>query len=304
MYFAFAGPAAVALPPKGFGPSTASSVKEGAMHWESFSISPHDLWTSIGTAGAPQIVDVRRREIYDGAAHILPATQWRNFADVEKWAHELDRHRPVVLACKQGKELSQSAAAYLRAEGYSALILEGGYAAWSDAQLPQIDKSALQEFAPSSPSQWVTRRRPKIDRVACPWLIRRFIDPHARILFVDPPHVLRVAEETGAVPFDIEGIELSHEGPRCTFDTMLKLFGLEAEPSLARLALIVRGADTARPDLAEEAAGLHAVSIGLSALAGDDDHGLLERGFLIYDALFAYIRFASQERHNWPARAA
>ena len=111
-----------------------------------------------------------------------------------------------------------------------------------------------------------------------------------------------VARESGAIPFDINDIELSHEGERCTFDTMLKLFGLESEPSLARLALIVRGADTARPDLAPEAAGLHAVSLGLSALAGDDDHGLLQRGFVVYDALFAWLRFAADERHNWPDR--
>ncbi len=106
------------------------------------------------------------------------------------------------------------------------------------------------------------------------------------------------------MPFDIDGVELSHVGERCSFDTMLSLFGLEREPSLQRLALIVRGADTARPDLAPEAAGLHAVSLGLSALAGDDDHGLLARGFVIYDALFAWLRFAADERHNWPSKAA
>ena len=152
--------------------------------------------------------------------------------------------------------------------------------------------------------KWITRHRVKVDRVACPWLIRRLIDPQARILYVDPDQVLEAANETGAVPFDIEGVELSHEGERCSFDTMLKLFGLEGEPMLARLALIVRGADTARPDLAPEAAGLHAISLGLSALAGDDDHGLLERGFMVYDALFAWLRFAAEERHNWPAKAA
>jgi hypothetical protein len=135
-------------------------------------------------------------------------------------------------------------------------------------------------------------------------LIRRFLDADARMLFVDPPEVSAVERETGGVPFDIEAVELSHEGPRCTFDTMLKLFGLEDEPSLARLALIVRGADTAHPELAPEAAGLHAISLGLSALAGDDDHGLLRHGFAVYDALFAWLRFAADERHNWPAKAA
>jgi hypothetical protein len=141
-------------------------------------------------------------------------------------------------------------------------------------------------------------------RIACPWLIRRFIEPEARFLFVDPPEVAAVARDTGAVPFDIDGVALSHEGERCSFDTILRIFGLESEPLLARLALIVRGADTARPDLAPEASGLLAVSLGLSALAGDNDHALLERGFAVYDGLFAWLRFAAEERHNWPAKAA
>jgi hypothetical protein len=200
--------------------------------------------------------------------------------------------------------MSQIAAARLRGDGFQAQVLAGGYDGWTAAKLPLVSKAALDRFAPKRPSLWVTRRRPKIDRIACPWLVRRFIDPDARILYVDPDQVTNAAKETGAVPFDIEGIEISHEGPRCSFDTMLKLFGLEDEPSLARLALIVRGADTARPDLAPEAAGLHAVSLGLSAMAGDDDHGLLQQGFMIYDGLFAYIRFAAGERHNWPAKAA
>jgi hypothetical protein len=199
--------------------------------------------------------------------------------------------------------MSQMAAAELRARGYQAAVLTGGYAAWTQGKMPLIDKAALDRLAPKRPSLWVTRRRPKIDRIACPWLIRRFLDADARVLFVDPPEVPAVARESGAIPFDIEGVEISHEGPRCSFDTMLKLFGLESEPSLARLALIVRGADTARPDLAPEAAGLHAISLGLSQRAGDDDHGLLERGFMVYDALFAWLRFAADERHNWPARA-
>ncbi len=274
------------------------------MHCVSFSISPQDLWALIGSTNAPQIVDVRRRDVYDAATGLLPAAQWRDFATVAEWSRSLDRRRPVVLSCKQGKELSQAPAAYLRGEGFDASVLAGGYAAWADAGMPVVNKTAADRFMPTRPSQWVTRRRPKIDRVACPWLIRRFIDADARILYVDPEFVLLVAKETGAIPFDIEGVELSHEGPRCSFDTMLKLFGLESEPSLARLALIVRGADTARPDLAAEAAGLHAISLGLSALAGDDDHRLLERGFMVYDALFAYLRFASEERHNWPAKAA
>jgi hypothetical protein len=200
--------------------------------------------------------------------------------------------------------MSQSAAARLRADGFDARVLAGGYGGWSEAGLPLLERAALTRFVPQRPSLWVTRRRPKIDRVACPWLIRRFIDPQARILFVDPEQVTPVAQQTGAVPFDIPDVALSHEGERCSFDTMLRVFGLEAESSLARLALIVRGADTARPELAAEAAGLHAVSLGLSALAGDDDHGMLRQGFVVYDALLAWLRFAATERHNWPAKAA
>ena len=184
-------------------------------------------------------------------------------------------------------DLSQGAARALGAQ-----FLEGGIEAWRAIDGPMFGKPV------SASTRWVTRERPKIDRVACPWLIRRFLDPQARILYVDPDQVANTAAETGAVPFDIEGVEISHEGERCSFDTMLKLFGLESDPSLARLALIVRGADTARHDLAPEAAGLHSASLGLSALHGDDDHGMISDAFRIYDGLFAYLRFATKERHN------
>jgi rhodanese-related sulfurtransferase len=270
----------------------------------SYSISPQQLWHLIGTADAPQLIDVRRRDIYESTPGVLPASIWQEPTEFGRWGPTLDRARPIVVACKAGKELSQFITAELRGAGYQASMLEGGTFAWSDAGLPMVDRATLERFAPRRPSVWVTRRRPKIDRIACPWLIRRFLDVNAKILFVDPAYVKESAVEAGGVPFDIKDIELSHDGDRCTFDTMLKLFGLESEPSLARLALIVRGADTARPDLAQEAAGLHAVSLGLSALAGDDDHGLLERGFMVYDALFAWLRFADGERHNWPAKAA
>jgi rhodanese-related sulfurtransferase len=270
----------------------------------SYSISSQELWNAIATRDAPQLIDVRRRDAYEQSPHMLPGALWRDAGKAQQWSSELDRTRPVIVACKAGHEMSQTAVAQLRADGFDARVLEGGYESWAKAGLPFVIKAELDRLAPNRPSIWVTRRRPKIDRIACPWLIRRFLDPHARILFVDPDEVVNVARESGGVPFDIKDIELSHVGERCSFDTMLKLFGLEGEPSLARLALIVRGADTARPDIAPEAAGLHAVSLGLSALAGDDDHGLLERGFVVYDALFAWLRFAAEERHNWPVKAA
>jgi len=270
----------------------------------SYSMSPKDLWKTIATREALQLVDVRRRDTYEQSTQLLPGAVWRDAGKTREWSGEFDRARPIVVACKAGHEMSQMAVAQLRADGFDTRVLEGGYEGWAKAGLPFVAKAELNRLAPKRPSLWVTRRRPKIDRIACPWLIRRFLDPQARILFVDPDQVVSVARESGGVPFDIKDVELSHVGERCSFDTMLKLFGLEGEPSLARLALIVRGAYTARPDFAPEAAGLHAISLGLSALAGDDDHALLERGFMVYDALFAWLRFAAEERHNWPVKAA
>ena len=151
--------------------------------------------------------------------------------------------------------------------------------------------------------RWITRERPKVDRVACPWLIARFIDDAPEFLFVPPAEVARVAAETGAVPFDVEGVELSHDGPLCSFDAFLARYGLR-DPALAELAVIVRGADTARPDLAPQCAGLLAVSLGLSRLFRDD-HEQLRHGFVVYDALYAWLRDARDETHTWtPQRGA
>jgi hypothetical protein len=146
---------------------------------------------------------------------------------------------------------------------------------------------------------WVTRARPKIDRIACPWLIRRFADPRAVFLFVAPSEVVAVADRFGATPFDVEGVFWSHRGPLCTFDVMVEEFGL-GSPALDRLAAIVRGADTARPDLAPEAAGLLAASLGFSRLH-DDDLVQLEAATPLYDALYLWARDGSAETHNWPA---
>jgi rhodanese-related sulfurtransferase len=269
----------------------------------SYSIKSKDLWNAIATYDAPLIVDVRRRDAYEESPRLLPGAIWREAEQVAQWSEDIDEAQPIVVACKSGREMSQRAVAELCAAGFDAHMLEGGYEGWAKSGLPFVAKAEFDRIAPKRPSVWVTRRRPKLDRVACPWLIQRFLDPNAQVLFVDPDQVVEVARESGAIPFDIQNVELSHEGERCTFDTMLKLFGLAGESSLARLALIVRGADTARPDIAPEAAGLHSISIGLSALAGDDDHGMLQRGFLLYDALFAWLRFAADERHSWPKAA-
>jgi hypothetical protein len=145
---------------------------------------------------------------------------------------------------------------------------------------------------------WVTRSRPKIDRIACPWLIRRFIDPRAVILFVNPSEVIDVAQRFSAAPFDIEGVFWSHRGEKCSFDTMIEEFGLDM-PALHRIATIVRGADTARLDLVPEAAGLLAVSLGFSRMYRDDLEQL-DAAMAIYDGFYRWARDASEETHNWP----
>lgn len=145
--------------------------------------------------------------------------------------------------------------------------------------------------------KWVTRARPKIDRIACPWLITRFIDPAPEFLYVPAEQVLKVAEETGATPYDIPGVAYSHRGELCSFDTFLDKHGLD-DPVLRRLAVIVRGADTDRHDLAPQCAGLVAVSLGLSRNFSDD-HEMLKHGMVVYDALYAWLRQASGETHDW-----
>jgi hypothetical protein len=146
--------------------------------------------------------------------------------------------------------------------------------------------------------KWITRERPKIDRIACPWLIARFIDEQPEFLFVPAGDVARIAAETGAIPYDVPNVELSHEGELCSFDAFLKKYKL-AEPALQQLATVVRGADTARLDLAPQAPGLLALSLGLSHLF-QDDHEMLRHGMVMYDALYAWCKSRQQETHGWP----
>ena len=146
--------------------------------------------------------------------------------------------------------------------------------------------------------KWVTRERPKIDRIACPWLIARFIDLTPEFLYVPASDVLRVAAETGATPYDIPGVDMTHVGELCSFDAFMTKHAL-TEPALLQLAKIVRGADTSRLDLAPQSAGLYAVSLGLSHVF-TDDHEMLRHGMVIYDALYAWCKTCQGETHHWP----
>ena len=256
------------------------------------SISPDKLLRLIGTAAAPRILDVR-----GDPSRLIPSAR----------PHSPDSIRAdpggfagssVVVACNHGRETSQGIAALLRHHGARAEILDGGFSAWQSAGYPLVDAAHLPQRNSQGHTVWVTRARPKVDRIACPWLIRRFVDPDALFLFVAPADVIKVAEQFDAAPFDVEGVFWSHRGDSCTFDTMVEELGLGGFGALERLAVIVRGADTARPELAPQCAGLLAASLGLSRIHADD-LDQLEAGMGLYDAFYRWCRDAVDETHDW-----
>lgn len=261
------------------------------------SITPQQLSRRVGLPDAPILLDVRTPEDAAADPRILPAALRRDHREVAGWAAEF-RGRKVVAVCQKGLKLGEGTAAWLRHAGAEAEVLEGGFQAWAAAGLPLVDTRRIPPRDAAGRTLWVTRARPKVDRIACPWLIRRFVDPAAIFLFVAASEVGAVAERFGATPFDVEGTFWSHRGEGCTFDTMLAEFGLST-PALDRLATLVRGADTARPDLAPQCAGLLAASLGLSRLHRDD-LAQLEAGMALYDAFHLWCRDAVEETHNWP----
>ncbi|MGL4310400.1 MAG: chromate resistance protein ChrB domain-containing protein [Paracoccaceae bacterium] len=255
----------------------------------------------IGTPKAPVILDVRRNALRQTDPRLIVTA--RALPEAAMTADGIAEVAtaftgPVVISCAEGHGRSQGVAALLRQQGIAAEYLEGGHAAWVAAGLPTFDPRAITGRDTQGRSLWVTRSRPKIDRIACPWLIRRFIDPQAVFLYVAPAEVVQVGTLLGAMPYDIEEVAFSHRGDLCTFDALLADFGI-SHPALDRLALIVRGADTARHDLAPEAAGLLAASLGLSRMY-QDDLAQLEAGMALYDAFYRWARDATDETHNWP----
>lgn len=256
------------------------------------SISPSDLYAHIGTASAPVLLDVRRTASFEADETIIVGALRRDPEQVSLWHRELSRQNPVVIYCVHGHEVSQRVAAALRACDVDARYLEGGITGWAELSLPRRRKT------PPSEHGWITRERPKIDRIACPWLIRRFIDPEAEFLFVPTEQVFEIAKKTGATPYDIPGAEpFSHDGEACSFDAFLRVYEIN-DAALDALALIVRGADTARLELAPQSHGLLALSLGLSANFLND-HEMLEHGMVMYDAFYAWCRSCQKETHNW-----
>ncbi len=254
-------------------------------------ISADKLLRLIGTPACPTLIDVRP------SGDLVPGAIRRPPEAVESWAAALGAAHAIII-CRDGAETSAGVAAWLRQAGVGAELLEGGAEGWAAAGLPMVRETVLPPRDEAGRTRWVTRARPKVDRIACPWLIRRFVDPAAIILFVAPTDVAGVGARLDAAPFDVDGAYWSHRGDLCTFDTMLDELGLAGFEALTRLAPIVRGADTARPELAPQAAGLLAVSLGLSRLHADDE-AQLEAGMLLYDAFYRWCRDAVEETHDW-----
>ncbi|UWR27970.1 sulfurtransferase/chromate resistance protein [Sulfitobacter sp. S223] len=261
-------------------------------------ITSSQLIRLIGLPDAPAIVDVSTDDDFALDPFLIPGAFRHAHTDLAG-LKELLKGRACVIVCQKGLKLSQGVAAHLRCDGITAEYLQNGNTGWSaHPDAPRVPAAAVPPSVCGS-TLWVTRHRPKIDRIACPWLIRRFVDSKARFLFVSPSEVASVAERFGAQPFDIEGVHWSHRGDHCTFDTMLDEFGLNM-PALARLATVVRAADTNNHDLAPQAAGLLAISVGLSRQYRDDT-AQMEAGMAIYDAMYRWARDGTNEGHDWPA---
>ncbi|MGH6892990.1 MAG: chromate resistance protein ChrB domain-containing protein [Dongiaceae bacterium] len=261
-------------------------------------ISAAELAHTLGSTRHPLVIDVRREPAFAASQHLLCGSLYRSPEKVAEWSAELPIGKPVVVACLHGHEVGQTAATALRAAGLDARYLSGGVQGWINAGFPHLRKTEIYDGTRST--SWVTRARPKIDRIACPWLIRRFIDPRATFHYVPADRVLDEAAARNAIPFDIPGVTFSHRGETCTFDSMIDDFGLR-DDALRSIARIIRGADTSRLDLTAQSAGLYAISLGLGDLV-EDDQALLEAGLPIYDALYRWQRDLGREEHSWPPR--
>jgi rhodanese-related sulfurtransferase len=255
--------------------------------------TPLDVERRLAAFPPPTLVDVRRQPAFDQDPNVISGALRRLPDAIDTWAAALEPWRPVVVYCVRGHEVSQNAATALRSRGFDARYLEGGLERW------RAEGRATRPF--TAATRWVTRERPKIDRIACPWLIARFVDGSAEFHYVPPKEVLQAAKERDAVPYDIPDVPFSHEGELCSFDAFLKHYRL-ADPALQQLAVIVRGADTARLELAPQAPGLAAISLGLSRNYGDD-HEMLKHGMVMYDALYAWCKEGKEEVHTWNPQA-
>lgn len=266
-------------------------------------ITVEKLKAYVGGENWPRILDLRGDDEVAGTPRLLPAAQRVTQRElVARLAADPGAREAFnVVVCQKGGPRAEAGASALRLAGFNVESLEGGVAAWLAGGGPSVSAEAIARLGPA-PTRWATRARPKIDRVACPWLVRRFVDPRAEFHYVAAPVLFPAAALLEAEPFDADGARFTHAQDQCSFDAFVAAFDLR-DPALDRLALIVRAADTGRLDLAPEAAGLVAISLGLSA-ACEKDERMIERAMTLYDGLYARLARADAESHNWPAAAA
>jgi rhodanese-related sulfurtransferase len=297
-------------------------------------VAPQSLASRVGARDAPYLVDVRKAEAFAESEYFLPgAIRWDYHAGAPMPDALQDAKRAVAY-CVKGAEVGINGAALLSKQNIDARYLQGGLRDWQAAGLVAVKKRPELGVDGERVSRWVTRARPKIDRIACPWLIRRFIDPRAEFFYVPKEEVFEFAKANNAVAYDIPGAPLEHYGAACSFDSFLYAFELvphethaksatggsasvarfgsaaakvllrenETQPTaLEIMANIVRGADTDALRLAPQAAGLLAISLGFSKMI-EDDHAMLEAMMPVYDALYEWaitVEKKSVEHHNW-----
>ena len=256
------------------------------------SISCYELQSAIRGREPPLVIDVRKQPAFKAAMEMIAGALRREPDTVASWIKELPVASRVVVYCVHGHEVSQDVAKALNERGIEARYLEGGIEEGWKAQQGQLDHKPAE-----ATTRWVTRERPKIDRIACPWLISRFVDRHAEFLYVPPNQVLATARERDAIPYDVPDVAFSHVGEQCSFDAFLEHYRL-SDPALQQLAVIVRGADTHQLHLAAQASGLVAISLGLSRIFGDDFE-MLKHGMVMYDALYSWCKQGQDEAHTW-----
>lgn len=253
-------------------------------------IACEELRAAITSSAPPTVIDVRRQAAFRSATDIVAGALRRDPETVSRWVRDLPAAGAVVVYCAHGGDVSQGVAKALKDAGVKTRYLEGGIEGWKQ------NHGALDRKPSGASTRWVTRARPKIDRIACPWLIARFIDADAEFLYVPAHEVVDTAKQAEAIPYDVPGVAMSHVGELCSFDAFLKKYHL-TDPALRQLAGIVRGADTSRLDLTPQSAGLYALSLGLSANFADD-HEMLAHGKVMYDALYSWCKACQAETHN------
>jgi rhodanese-related sulfurtransferase len=264
-------------------------------------LTPADCARTLTAAEPPIFLDVRKAGAFAESDYFLPQSQRWDYHETPALPANLTKSRPIIAYCVKGAEVGISAAAQLNVAGFSAHFMEGGLKAWQEQGLLAVRKRPDLGVDGERISKWVTRERPKIDRIACPWLVKRFIDPRAEFHYVPTAQVFEFAKKENAVAYDIPGAPLEHNGALCSFDALITAFELGADPALQKLATIVRGADTDTLSLAPQSAGLLAISLGLSQNFADD-HAMLAQGLVIYDALYRWCvseTTGAGEIHNW-----